>query len=513
MSANKRVNAAVRAFFIVPALIMAFAISGSAQGRKSVTKSRGLEGNTLTLEQAIDLARANNPDLLALKNDADVADWNVRESYGQLLPGAQASSSFQYQASGQPRFGFFTGSDLGVSSTPSYYVSNYFLGLTYSLSGASLVAPGRAKAERKATNANIDASDFALSSNVTRQYLVVLGAQDGVTLAKQELERAEENRKLADARTKVGAATPIELKQAEVEKGRAQVSLLQAENAVKTERLRLGQQMGIEMPDTVQLTTHFEVTDIKWSQDQLIKLAMESHPNLIAARATEQASNASVKMARSAYLPSLSLSAGLSGYTREAGSSSYLLDQARSGLQSARQQCEFNNAIATGRVTGYPIACPSATLTAEQERAIISSNNVFPFNYSSEPASATLQVSLPIFQGFTRELQIQQAKAAAADAQYRLRGEELRLRTEVGTAYLNASTAAQSVALEKRNTELAADQLKLAQERYRVGVASFLELQDANTIKARADRSYLAAVYTFHESMAALENAVGRSLK
>jgi outer membrane protein TolC len=78
---------------------------------------------------------------------------------------------------------------------------------------------------------------------------------------------------------------------------------------------------------------------------------------------------------------------------------------------------------------------------------------------------------------------------------------------------LNAVTAKQSVDLEIRNKELAEDQLRLATERYRLGAAAFLELQDAATIKARADRAYLIAVYSFHESMAALENAVGRSLK
>jgi hypothetical protein len=32
-------------------------------------------------------------------------------------------------------------------------------------------------------------------------------------------------------------------------------------------------------------------------------------------------------------------------------------------------------------------------------------------------------------------------------------------------------------------------------------------------MKARADRAYLNAIYAFHESMAALEEAVGRKLK
>jgi outer membrane protein len=313
---------------------------------------------------------------------------------------------------------------------------------------------------------------------------------------------------------KVGAATPIELKQAEVEKGRAQVTLLQSESLVKTERLRLMQQLGLDMNTDVQLTTKFTVTDLKYSQDELVKLAMETHPDLVAARATEQASGATVKMAKSAYLPSLSLQAGLSGYTRQAGSTSSLITQAENGLASAKEECEFRNAIATGKIAGYPITCStSTTLTAAQRSKLIAGNNVFPFNFTREPFGASLQISLPLFQGFNRELQIQQAKAGAEDARFRTRSTELRLKADVATAYLNASTARESVGLEQRNRELAEDQLKLARERYRVGVASFFELQDAATIKARAERSYLQAVYSYHESMAALETAVGRTLK
>lgn len=504
MLANQRAGAWYRALCLVPLIVSVFVTGVHAQQQAQTS---------LTLEDAINLARRNNPNFLALQNDLAVSDWGVREAYGALMPGATASTSFQYQGSGTQRIGFLSGSDLGVSSSPAYMMSNYFIGVDYQLSGSSLVAPKRAKAARAATSANISAAEFQLTADVTRQYLAVRRAQDGVILAKQELERAEDNRKLAAARVQVGAATPIELKQAEVEKGRAEVTMLQTENLVKTERLRLMQGLGLDMTADVVLTTPFVIADIPYSQAELVSMAMEAHPNLTAARANEQASDASVKMAKSAYLPSLSFSAGLSGYTREAGNTGFLLDQARSGLAGARDECEFRNAVAAGRVPGFPLTCPTTTLTTQQEQAILSGNNVFPFNYTKEPIGASLQISLPIFQGFSRELQIEQAKAGAADARYRLRGEELRLRADVATAYLNATTARQSVALEQRNTELAADQLRLATERYRLGAAAFLELQDAATVKARADRAYLIAVYTFHESMAALENAVGRTLK
>jgi outer membrane protein len=471
---------------------------------------------TLTLEEALSLARRNNPDYLAQQNDAGIADWAVREAYGALLPGATVSGGLSWQDAGTARFGIFTGEDLGIGSTTSYYSSSYNLGLNYRLSGSTLLAPAREKASRRATEAGIEASRLTLETNVTGQYLAVLRAQDGVDLARQELVRAEENVRLAEARVAVGAAIPMEVKQAQVERGRTQVSLLQAENLVRTERLRLGQTIGVPLEQDLRLTTAFAVTDVPWQPAMLIETAFSGNPQLLAARATERASDAGVDMARSAYLPSLSLSAGFSGYTRQAGNENFLVQQARDRLDSERDNCQFLNDLSAGLnspLPDRPADCSGFQLTPAIESRIRSENRVFPFDFAREPLGASLQISLPVFQGFTRERQVEEARAAASDARYRLRAEELRIRTDVNTAYLNLVTARQSVDLERTNQELALEQLELARERYRLGAASFIELQEAETVQARADRASLNALYAFHEALAALESAVGRPLR
>lgn len=471
---------------------------------------------TLTLAEAITLARRNNPDYQAQRNDAAVADWAVREAYGALLPGATASTSFQWQGAGTPRFGIFTGDDLGLGRTTSYYSSSYTLGLNYRLTGAALLAPGREKATRHATEAGIDAAAYALDAAVTRQYLAVLRAQDDVTLALQERERARENLRLAEARVAVGAAISLESKQSQVELGRAEVAVLQAENLVQTELLKLMQQIGVPLDRAIQLTSTFSVTAVAWTQEDLVSRALELNPQVRVARAREQAMSSSVRMARTAYLPTLSLSAGFSGFTRQAADSDFLVEQARDQIASQAQSCQLLNQISAGLsapLPGTPADCSMFALTPDQEARIRSSNRVFPFDFSREPFGASLTLSLPVFQGFTRERQIEEAKAFASDAQHRLRAEELRIRTDVSTAYLNVVTARQTVDLEEANLQLADEQLELARERYRVGVASFLELQEAETLKARADRAYLNALYSFHEGIAALEAAVGQPLR
>jgi outer membrane protein len=472
---------------------------------------------TLSLEDAIAIARSNSPDYLASAARSASADWAVREAYGALLPGANVSSSLSWQDAGNQRFGIFNSSDLGLgTSSTSYYSSSYSVGLSYRVSGATLLGPGREKATRRATEAQIELSGKTLDTDVTMVYISVRRSMDGVTLAQQELQRAEENLKLAQARVAVGAAIPLDATQAEVDRGRAEVALLQAQNLVQTERLRLGQTMGIRIDPAVSLTTTFAVFDFPWQLEDLQSIARETNPDIRAARATEAASKSSVSIARSAYLPSLSMSAGFSGFTREAGNENYLIDQARSSLASQQQSCQLFNGISSGLsqpLPGRPADCSQYVLTSEQEAQIRSGNNVFPFDFSREPLSVSLTVSLPIFQGFSRERQIEEAKVQEKSATYQLRARELRTQTAVETNYLNVATARQTVELEQRNRQLADDQLRLAREKYRVGTATFLELQDAETVKARADRAYLNAVYGFFENLASLEAAVGRPLR
>jgi outer membrane protein TolC len=58
---------------------------------------------TLTLDEAIDLARQNNPNFLSTANNQASADWAVREAYGSFLPSVTASVNGGYQAEGEVR--------------------------------------------------------------------------------------------------------------------------------------------------------------------------------------------------------------------------------------------------------------------------------------------------------------------------------------------------------------------------------------------------------------------------
>src|SRR5690606_28064272 len=527
-----------------------------------VAPARAQEGGgepaTLSLEEAIRIARRQSPQYLMERNDEAAADWAVREAWGQLvLPQASASLSLGYQAAGTPRFGIFTGGDLGLAQIPAYYNSSYGIGLSYRLSGATLFRPGQARAERRAVEARGELVDFELVVSVTRQYLAALRAQDDVVLARQELARAEENHRLARARVEVGAASPLDAARAEVERGRAEVALLEAENRARTERLRLLERLGIEaLGRELVLSTRLSVFEPPWSEEELVARAAERHPELVMLRASEAAERASLRaarsqylprgsvsaywtgfgrqagrrwelraseaaeraslrVARSQYLPSVSVSANWSGFARQAGSSQYLLRQAEQQVASQLQSCEQTNEILRRLNPPMPTTDCLAryTLTDAQRAAILESNDVFPFRFSREPLTAGINISVPVFTGFSRERQIEQARASAEDARHRRRAAELKLRAEVQAAHGALVTAYRTTLLQERNREAAEEALRLARERYRLGAAAFLELSEAETAKAQADRAYLDALYGFHEALAGLEHASGQRLR
>ena len=64
-----------------------------------------------------------------------------------------------------------------------------------------------------------------------------------------------------------------------------------------------------------------------------------------------------------------------------------------------------------------------------------------------------------------------------------------------------------------RQTAAARDALYLAEERYKVGAATFVDVTDARAAYERAENDRIGAVYDYHKAFAALENAVGRPLR
>jgi outer membrane protein TolC len=192
------------------------------------------------------------------------------------------------------------------------------------------------------------------------------------------------------------------------------------------------------------------------------------------------------------------------------------LTRARASAASSVEQCEFTNAnwLNPGAT---PLDCGALALTPADEASIrqqlVDANTGFPFGFTAQPFSASISISLPIFTQFQRPLNVAEASAVEEDAQEAVRALELTVQTDVSQSYYGLQAAYEAIEIQERNRVAAAEQLRLATERYRVGSGTFFELLDAQVAAQRAEADYINAIYAYHRSIATLENAVGRPLR
>jgi outer membrane protein len=468
--------------------------------------------SALTLEEALRLSREHNPDFLIQGRELESAEIEAREAWGDLLPTANITNSYGLQTSGERRFG-----DVVLGDRPEILSSSYNFGVSLSLNGSTLLRPRQAQREVRASEARTEGAGMGLRAEVTDAYLAGLQADAEVSQARAELERTLLNVREAQARVDVGAATPLDVRRTEVQHGQAEVRLVQVENQAASARVALARLLGLGLPDDVALTTSFDLFEPHLEVEELVGLALDGNPVLQVSRLTADVAEGNIRAARTQYLPSLTLSASVNASVFQAGTLAPLVDE-----RLGQQQGRFMGCVQDNRIRELlgdpPQDCGALNpadpgVVSEIERQVRAENRGFPFSYNRQPWNLSLSLSLPLFTGLSRGRQVEQARISHANAREQVRSEELRLRAEVSQAARSLETAFRTVELQGRVREISSEELRLAQERFRLGLASSIEVADAQANLSQAERDEITAVYEFHRSAAALEALVGRPIR
>ena len=200
----------------------------------------------LSLNEALDIARQNNPDYLTYVSARAPASWSLTNSTARLFTptaGVTGGYTAQAAASGQIIQGF------QIPATPSYHQSNLTFGLSYQLSGTSFANRGYAASQLHAADMDIAGALTLLQTSVKQEYINLLEARAQADYAEHVVNRAQEVLNLAEARYNVGQGTMIDVRRAQVDKGTADVALLQARQNVDIEVLKLYQWLGVPAPE------------------------------------------------------------------------------------------------------------------------------------------------------------------------------------------------------------------------------------------------------------------------
>jgi len=490
------------------------------------------EAYTLTLDQALTTAKANNPIYRQALNAAGPAKWGVTSAWGNLLPWFGMSGGLSYTGSGQANLGQGVTVQQQISAQTG---SNYQLGFTYQLNGSTILAPGQQKANQTAVTESIYEQENLLQADISTQYLEVKRTAAQVIVAQRQVERNQQFLDLTNAKNRVGQGTLLEVKQAEVSLGLAKVEVLRQVQFANEAKLELFRRMGVRPPaplDQIALVDSFPVVQPTWQVDSLLSLAESQNPSLKTLKARESAASYGVKSARSDFFPSLSANAGWSGFTQQYTNNNLLISQSLASAQGTAANCNFQNDVILGLTYG-PSGIPGqpggglipdcnsyanlnstgTALTPAYQQQILDQNSMWPFQFTGQPFQASLTISLPVFQGFSRSLRVSQAKQQQLDADEQLRARDLQLEADVTARFLGLNSAYEAIGVQKSNMDAAQEQLRLAQDRYRLGSGNALEIADAQNGLQQAEGQYVNAIFVYHEAIVALEAAVGHALR
>jgi outer membrane protein len=318
--------------------------------------------------------------------------------------------------------------------------------------GGRRIAEGRsAAATVRAAEAGSEEQRFRTTLEVKQVFFEAAAAAELLGAARQRMERAERQAEFARTRLELGTATRSDVLRAELELGNAELSAVDAERGLRSARQQLGRRMGHTHEVHPAPGALPEAPPALPAAEALAARAEETSPQARAARARYDAGRATRAAAYTAYAPSL-------------------------------------------RATfGYDWAAPD-------------------FPPRDRDWSLRLVASLPVLNGFVREANVARARASERLAGAQARDAAIAARAAALDARRDVEAAGRRVEISGRAVELAREDLRVQEERYRIGNATILDLQASQVALAEAEAGWIGARRALGVAVARLEAVLGETL-
>jgi len=300
-------------------------------------------------------------------------------------------------------------------------------------------------------NARYREAEFQVIQQVKQAYAAAVATRDLVAVEERRVQRQADQLEFVRQQLELGRATRSDSLRSQVDLNNAQLALLNAQNNARTRTFELTEVIGSETLVGPTAEAELAMAAIPYTRDELFAMADVTAPALEAASVAVEAAEAAVSGARSSYLPRISIGAGY----------------------------------------GW----------ANQE-----------FPPSNRSWSVGLSGSYPLFNGFQRETQLFRARASADQARQEERAVRLNISSLLDARYATAQSALAGLDLAERNVELSEESLRVVQARYREGLATILELQDAQITLTQTEVDLVSSRFQYVAEVAGIEALLGRRL-
>ena len=402
--------------------------AGAQQSNQIAIASNPAAPLTITLQDAITRARANEPQYRAAMTDYGVAKQNTVQSRAALLPNASYNAQFLYnQGNGTPSGRFI------ANNAVHEYVSQG--NVREALSWQNAAEYRLARAQEALAKAKAEIATRGLVATVTQTYYGFVVAQRKYSIAQRATDEAQHFFDITQKLERGGEVAHADAIKAQLQLQQQQRALEDAQLAMERSRLDLAVIIFPNFNEDFSAVDDLENILPLPSFQEAEAQAGNQNPQLAAALAAMRAANQEVAVAWNSFLPSLGLDYN------------YGIDATRFAANGIDP------------LTGRPIR---------------------NLGYS---AAATLD--LPIWNWGAGRSKVKSAHLVRDQAQVELSFAQRRMVADLKTLYAEAQTARTELESLRQSADLSAESLRLTTLRYQAGEASALEVVDAqNTLTA-----------------------------
>ena len=411
----------------------------------------------LSLSDAVARARERSARLLSLSSLETAAGEGVRGARAGRLPQADLSASYTRNSNvpelviafpGAPPRTIFPNIPDNLRSHAGVSLPIYTAGRVTGQIDAARALQGAATADRQTA-----LQDLVLETQSAYVWLVT--ARESAHVLGEAVDAYESHRKDAENREAMGMAARNEVMAVTVERERALLQRLQADNAAAVATANLLRLVDLPAGTRLETDPLEPVTAADVDAEALVAQAHQTRAELAALRARAAAAEAQVRVARSAALPQAALSGGY--------------DYARPNTRILPLSDTWNGTWSIGGAVTW---------------------NAFDGGRSSAAAA--------------------QARAQAEALRQQVIDLERRVSLEVTTRTLDLASARLGLAVAERALAAARENLRVVRDRYAEGVVSSSDLLDAENVALRAGLERTGAVAQLQVAAASLDRAVGR---
>jgi outer membrane protein len=409
------------------------------------TVSSAQSPQKLTLQQAQEIALRNHPQIQAASLTAEAAHQVPMEIGAAKFPNFLANISGA-GASTDARIG------AGGLNNP-LILSRGATGLSISQMVFDFGRTDRlidhARLKARAIEQNTEATRAQVLLQVDRAYYLVLRAQSLLKVAEQTVTARQIVVEQVEALRQSGLKSGLDVSIASYNLEEARLMRVKADNEVKAGFAELSAALGANDDQSYELADETLASGATPAQTEFLRNALTARPELKGLSFERDAAYQFVKAEKALKFPSI-----------------------------------------TGLWNGGLIPLGDSRL-------------------SSRYNAVGFSVSIPIFNGRLFKAREAEAQYKARAVEETLRDAENRVAREVRIAWLNANTAYERVGLSGRLRNRANEALELAQERYKLGLSSIVELSQAQLNMTAAEIESANAKYDYLFQRALLDYQSG----